>query len=360
MSSATCGMKPIVSMSNCNHSAWLHLSGSPESVIHNEDQLHRILSELVNPSRQQPSLILFVGPQDKEYALRDMFPLNNFTKHTRRHSGTVNLRVDTTTLRSDHPILFADSNPQRPSSVPPPDSHCHEITSHLLTGKAATSATAYNLLHARLLCLFADVVCLFGNGSWNEEDIIERLQSWAATGVPSQTPNMIKPRVIIVLRGDDASPTFNLLQLEDLQFNLRHRALRECFSSITVLRLADEQVSSVSRYRPLKELILRHVDEMRYLRRSFRCLFSANHLNSLFHAALYHLAATTDEPFDALVMSRVRNPVGLRLHNHLSNFLQLCTTSNVPQVTALSIMASSILLDAYPPRMHGSSSCFHW
>lgn len=344
-------------MSNCHHPAWLQLSGWSEATIHDEDQLHRILQGLDLPTVQRPSLVLFVGPRDKEHALRDIFPFNNFKRNARRHSGTVNIRVDTTTLRSDHPLLFSDSNPFQPSSSPRKTLHCHEVTSHLLGWKATSSDNLFDIIHARLLCLFADVVCFLCNEFWNEDSVLERLQSWAAAGTPSEAPALIRPRVIIVVKGDNASPTYNILQFEDLRFSLRQQALlKDRFSSITIVRLADERVSSISRYRRLKDFILQHVDEMRYLRQSFRCLYSASHLDGLFYAAIRHLAITKSEPFDALLASRAKSHVCVTLHDHLSTFLRLCASHRIPQVNALSVISSSILMDAYPPRMHSNIS----
>lgn len=343
-------------MSDCHHPAWLQLSGSPEAFIHDEDQLQRILHGLADPAGQKPSLILFVGPREKEHALRDIFPFNNFSRNTKRHSGTVNIRIDTTTSRSGYPVLFADSDPFCPSSDTLSPSHCHEISSHLTAWKATSHENLYDIVHARLLALFADVICFLCKDSWGEDKVVERLHSWVAANDPSEVPTLIRPRVIIVVKGDDASPTYNILQLEDLRFSLRHEVLRGRFSSITILRLADERVSSLSRHRRLKELIFQNLDEMRYLRRSLRYLFSASHFGSLFQAAIRHLIITKTEPFDALIASRAQNHIGRRLHVHVLTFFQACSRYGIPQATALSIIASSVLMDAYPPRMHRLSS----
>lgn len=342
-------------MSDCHHPAWLQLSGAPQAIIHDEDQLQRIVHGLADPARQTPSFVLFVGPREKEHTLRDVFPFNNFKRNTKRYSGTINIRIDTTTLESDHPILFADSDPFRPCSEALNTSHCHETASYLTAWKASSNENLYDIVHARLICIFADVVCFLCTDTWGEDKVVERLRSWVAAGPPSDLPPSVRPRIIIVVKGDNASPTYNFLQIEDLRLNLQQEGLRDCFSSVTILRLADERISSLSRHRRLKELISRNLDEIRYLRRSLRCLFSASHLAALFIAAIRHLSITKTEPFDALSASRAQNHVSQQLYDHILTFFRTCTRFCVPHPTALSLVASSVLLDAYPPRMHRMS-----
>ncbi|KAL9042037.1 MAG: hypothetical protein Q9214_003905 [Letrouitia sp. 1 TL-2023] len=340
-------------MSNCAHLAWLQLSGSPEATIYDEDRLSRILSELGDPCNQTPSLLLFVGQQGKDTALRDIFPSNNLKRSDKRLKGVVNLRVDTTTVHANHPILFADSDPFIvASSSLSSASYCHQIRSYLVGWKATSPANLFDVVHARLLCLFADVICVFCDAAWNEGDVVERLQAWAAAGSASTCSVSIRPRVIIVVEGDQASPTYNLLQIESLHFGLTQQDLSHFFSSITILRLADAQVSSLSRHRRLKEVILRHVDEMRCLRQSSRCLYTAAHLRSFFQMAVQHTAASFLQPFDPILKSRPEADVLPNLDEHLSTFLRLGGLHNVPQVGLVSVIASSILMDAYPPRMH--------
>lgn len=339
-------------MSDCHHPAWLQLSGSPQAIIQDEHQLQRIVQGLTNPASQTPSLVLFVGPREKEHILRNLFPFNNFKRNTKRYSGTINIRIDTTTLNSDHPVLFADSDPFRPCFESLNTTQCHETSSYLTSWKASSNENLYDIVHARLICLFADVVCFLCTDAWGEDSVVERLYSWVAAGPPSDVPPLLRPRIIIVVKGDDVSPTYNVLQLEDLRFHLRHEELRNHFSSVTVLRLAGERVSSLSRHRRLRELISRNLDETRYLRRSLRCLFSASHLATLFVASLRHLSITKTESFDALIASRAQNHVSQQLYDHLLTFFRTCTRYCTPRPTALSLVASSILLDAYPPRMH--------
>lgn len=171
-------------MSDCHHLTWLQPSGSPEASIHDEDQLQRIVHGPSDPTKQKSSLVLFIGPREKEYSLRDLFPLNNLTRFAKRHSGTVNIRIDTTTLQSDFPVLFADSDPFYPSSNALTPSPYHETSSHLLAWKVTSHKNLYAMVHAQLLCYFADVVCFFCN------DRGQRYRTASVLGLSSKVPKL--------------------------------------------------------------------------------------------------------------------------------------------------------------------------
>ena len=64
---------------------------------------------MTNPAVQRPSLILLIGRKQKDAALREIFPHNNIRRG--RHDGSVNLRLDSSTISADLPLLFADADP---------------------------------------------------------------------------------------------------------------------------------------------------------------------------------------------------------------------------------------------------------
>jgi len=155
-----------------------------------------------------------------------------------------------------------------------------------------------------------------------------------------------------VVKDDDASSTYNILKAQDWRFSLHQQDLMDFFSSITLLRLADVQISPLARHRRLKEVLLRHADEMRQLRQSARCLYSAVHLRRFFGEAIRHIAEHPQLPFNFLHVSRRQNLVTADYCEHLTTFMKISKEVVSPQDT-LSIIASSMLMDAYPPGMHG-------
>ena len=342
-------------MSSCKHTSWLDCSQTTEVVLRDTGRLSRLSLELTNPARQRPSIILFVGRKTKELALRDLFLWNNIKRS--RREGLVTLRVDTLSLHSDFPIFFAESDPFS-APLHSKASACHEASSWPLQWSLSPGHSLYDVAHARLFTLFTDVVCIFADDFHDFEDVVSRIRAWAALGQASGQFQMARPKAIIVKQGagPGPSPTYDLLDSEYLQYNLSQSDIVAFFSSVIVLHLADEQISSLACHRPLKELIQRQIDEIRHIKQSIVCLFSALHLSWYFGQAVKHTARTGVEPFDYMASSRLANPISTDFSGHLGNFLKLSTQCNLPENTWTSYIASVILFDAYPQGMHHKST----
>ncbi len=337
-------------MELCKHLAWVKLDGEHEISIHDEGRLLQILGDLANPKEQRPSLIFFVGRKAKNVALREFFPYNNIKKG--RQDGLANIRIDTTSLNSEYPILFADSDVACKIPVKIQDTACHERSTYRLQWLPPPELNYSDVVHARLLFLFTDVICIFADDFASLDDVVKRLKLWTAAGRASNSPRTVRPKVVIVIREDEASVTFNILQAQDLRFNLHQQDLIDYFSSIVVLYLADEQISPLARHRRLKEVILRHVDEVRQLRQDTQSLYSANHLARFFCEATKHLSRSRVSPFNFIDVSRIDNVVQQDYCAHVLRFLRLGAQHSLSDRDLISYMASSMVMDAFPPAMH--------
>ena len=297
-------------------------------------------------------MLFFVGRKAKDTALHELFPWNNVKKSPR--DGVASLRVDNLSLQASFPLFFAESDPQR-GCVTDEDTSvsCHETSAFPCHWQLTANQNLFDVIHARIFCLFADVLCLFVDDFHDLEDVVARLGAWAALGRASAQLPMARPRVVLVKKGAEPGPsqTYDLLESEYLRNHPSRPDLAAAFSSITVLDLADEQISPLSRYRPLKELIHRHADEARHLKQSLGCLYSALHLSCFFEAVVTHTARTITEPFDFIRASRQKNPLDPDFTDHLRGFFNLKSLLSLREKAALA--ASAILLDAYPPAMHG-------
>ena len=341
-------------MTDCDHIAWLRVTGAEGITLYDEGRMRRLMTELTHPRKQKPTIILFLGHRAKNIALRELFPYNNIRRG--QGDGIASLRIDTATLHSDFPIFFADSNPSVSllrNAVTP---ICHEVKTYSLYAKDRLAVSLFDFFHARFLCLFSDVICIFAEDFESLDSVVNHLRAWAAAGSANKLFHQIRPRVVVVVKGDDASPTYSLLQAQDLRFNLHQQDLISFFSSITVLRLADGQISPLARHRRLKEVLLRHADEMRQLRQTAGCLYSAAHLTCFSEEAIRHIAEEAHLPFDFLLISRRQNMVSQDYCEHLENFFRI-SNDMVSHEETLSIVASSVLMDAYPPGMHGKVPC---
>jgi len=100
------------------------------------------------------------------------------------------------------------------------------------------------------------------------------------------------------------------------------------------------------------------MDEMRNLRLRSRCLYSAVHLNKFFQMAVSQTAASVLRPFNFVTASRLGNEVGPDHADHLTSFFRLGVDHGLSNDIMGRFIASTILLDAYPPRMHREH--LHW
>ena len=344
---------PVV-MNACDHHTWLQILDAKEPAFCDTGRLARLLPELQDPARQEPTLIFFIGRKAKDEALRALFPWNNVRKGGR--DGVASLRVDTTTIQSRHPVLFAESDPSSSAT-----SHsetllsCHKSKTFPIQWDTRVFSSLFDLLHGRLFCMFADVLCIFADDFESFESVVARLKAWTAFGKPSDQMKNVRPSVIIVKKGKGSSPsaTYDLLERLDVELSLLQQEFVEFFSAIIVLHLADEQISSISRHRRLKELIRRQVATQRQLRQSHGCSYSAIHLSHFFTEAVSHTARTKDENYSFLLAARQEI---VQTTAFLTEFTQFCVRHQVSNDAAAAYVASTLLMDAYPIGMHGQYS----
>ncbi len=151
----------LINMGSDRNLAWLQVVGVNEIRLLDPGHMSRLVRDLVDPINQRPSCILFIGRSTNQ-ALRELFPNNNLKKGF--YNGVVNLRVDNSSTYSDHPIFFAESNLCQPISLGDEDPQTYGNESFPIQwAQDMTLQRLYNVLHARLLCLFNDVICIFAD-----------------------------------------------------------------------------------------------------------------------------------------------------------------------------------------------------
>lgn len=183
---------------------------------------------------------------------------------------------------------------------------------------------------------------------------MDRLKAWVVAGGGSSSLEQARPSVVIVKRGGEAnaSSIYDLLKMQDVQSSLNQKVLKDSYSSIKVLHLVDEQISSLARFRRLKELLWRQIDEMRNVRLRCRRLYLVVHLSKFFQITVSQTAVSVLRPFNFVAASRLGNEVDLDHANHLTSFFRLGIDHGLSDNIMTNFIASTILLDAYPPKMH--------
>ncbi len=118
------------------------------------------------------------------------------------------------------------------------------------------------------------------------------------------------------------------------------------------MRLVKTQISSLARFRRLKEVILKEVDKARAMRLEKRVLFLAKHIQCFLHRVVQHTTLFVIESFDFIVKSKLGNELRQDYETHVCVFLNLARRYFLLMATMNKFLASSIIMDAYSPRMH--------
>ncbi len=340
-------------MNSCDHISWLQISGREETSIHHGDRFAKVITQLTTAQSQYPSLICFLGRKQKMTAMRELFPYNNFKRSHR--GGFVNLRLDSATTESDFPLLLLDSDPLSPIPHLLHSPTCHQEDVLPTNWPRKREHSTIDTLYGRLVFLFCDVICLFAEDFDGLPQVARLIQSWLRVRSASSLPGKVRPRVIIVAKEETDSVTHSFLDLEDLRLSLQQEDIvrrNEVFASITLMRLAGDQISPLARFRRLKEVILLEADRAREMRLEERVLFSAKHIQCFLRQAIQHTASSITEPFDFIAHSRLGNELRHDYETHVCVFLNLARRYFLSMTTVNRFLASSIVMDAYPPRMH--------
>ena len=93
-------------------------------------------------------------------------------------------------------------------------------------------------------------------------------------------------------------------------------------------------------------------NHVRLVRKESRILFSAQHLGAFLSQACAHFAESPRESFNFIQASRIDNLPALDLKEHLTRFLLKINSLLDLRSFAVPLIASSLLLDNYPPDMH--------
>lgn len=335
----------------CEHNAWLHLTGKVGETIRYGQRYSRIIQEMTNPSAQFPSLTFFMGRKRKEAALRVIFPHNN-TPKKQQVTDTVKLRIDNATLNAEHPLLFADCDLNQIKLQSDDCYHlCHPDQRLPFTSAASAAHPPFDILLTRLFFLFTDVICIFAEDLGGLENVQKSLMRWATVGSASTLPANVRPRVLIVTHNDEPGVANALFEEEDFCYNVPQGSgigMGQTFASIRTLKLPGRYLSPLAQYQRLREEILRETDISREDRIATFSLFSAVHQNAFFEKALLHTLRTIREPFNFVQAAHHRDLAAADIR-HLTNFLELCIQKRLSYDAVTSVLATSILMDAFPP-----------
>ncbi|KAH7108826.1 phospholipase, partial [Dendryphion nanum] len=203
---------------------------------------------------------------------------------------------------------------------------------------------------------FTDVFCYFCDDLGGLKQVACHLAAWLEHGDLSTLPTSTHPRVVVVTEKIPLGAESENEARKTLLWLLREETtkdLSEQFSAIDVIALFPSGTISVeARHRLLKERLMSSSDQVRQHREDKRSLFSTTHFVAFLKSTYDHFSNCVDKPFDFIQASREYNPVALDLEEHLFNFIKKIKAPDELTEFAVPIIASSLLLDNYPPNAH--------
>ncbi|KAL0933537.1 uncharacterized protein CTRU02_212500 [Colletotrichum truncatum] len=348
-------------MTRCKHTGWLRLATKDQAyVIESSDRAKRLLDSLPRPDCQYPSTLVLIGNATKRIVMQRL-GVDITRPNTTRGHGEIHLSLAPVGAAGGRPTLIADADipPHKRLGRPRKSPLCHElvtrsISTSLSVAIPSTAVEAGDRVYNRMLFPFADVVCLFADDIGGVEIVAQRLASWLDLESPSTSS--VRPWLVVVTNGGEENSARSQLLHAVRKRTDAH--VSERFHGLRVISLADTSPKSLRRHlHSLRWDILSN--ELSYMTETKRvervlayCLFSATHLAGLIRHAAEHLGDADAPPLDFLAISRLDNPIAEDLQAHLARFLTHCDSVEALKRFAVPVIASSFLLDHYPPDMH--------
>ncbi|KAH8587835.1 hypothetical protein B0O99DRAFT_583936 [Bisporella sp. PMI_857] len=321
------------------------------------------LGDILSQTHGEPSLILFAGKASKSKALRYLAtPLRS--KQNGRRCGEIHLRLDAgaQSTKSNRPLLFADGPiPNIENNVRDTDP-CLDLepVSQNLPWVGDDLNVALLNIYANLLSPFTDIVCLFLSDFGGLASIADFIALWVNTFSNQSLPPVCYPRLLIIVEDTTTTKSDKCWESRwktNLSRVLRKKTptpLNQAFSHVGIHRLfANDQIHEEFHYLPLKDRLLNESDAIRATRIEQRMHFVGKHFNAFFNYAYNHFIQNTGEHFNFIKASRLSNPVSPDLKRHFLNFVKNFQAAKDINEFVLPVVASCIILDSFPPGMHG-------
>jgi hypothetical protein len=335
--------------------AWLDLvHDSTGWALVDTGRMDRIVQDMSHPATQYPSLVYFLGNGNRVPALRSLFPQNNITR--RGPAGLARLHLSTTTASTEHPIWFAESG-------------FHDSTANHVDGRLASAdhhrhyplptmagGSVMDLKHhiwRRALFPWTSVLCLFVDGSAELQaahDLLDRSPTEIHAGRHPAPASSTAMRVIMVLT--DPRAEYRTDPWEGLPSAFPDPDAPD--PAISILDLRDRHdLSPRAAFEPLRRTLLDQIQISRDQRMQQGLLFSARHLNYLWNRTLGGGQLITPQArIDCLQIAREQLAVDPSLGHRLAEFLAHASQTGCSPHDIHMVIASALLMDAYPPGMH--------
>ncbi|KIW35778.1 uncharacterized protein PV06_11882 [Exophiala oligosperma] len=351
-------------MKLCNHHPWLGIceQGYETSLIET-GRLEMLSSRFEQPDDASPSLIVFVGQHSKSVALEKLFDIHRTRLFKGKpYTGDVDLHVVPESPNSRRPVFIATGAVGSKRIRRTPNRHrCQDGSRWPLRTVPGGSEPHHmqrteQAIYSRLLLPFTDVFCFFASDLGGFRGVASQLAGWLRdVTVPISTP-FIRPSVVIVT---DKIPLTQMAETEAqkaLLFLLNEETSQDpslLFSCIEVVAVPHiQKFRSPGSLERLKHRLLLRIRKAEQFRRETRTLYSLTHFAAFFKSACEHFSTSGSEPFDFIKASRSHNPLAEDHALHLASLLRTCNTAQDLTDFVVPVIASSLMMDSYPPDCH--------
>lgn len=369
-------------------STWIDIrAGLDDLVLQEHHQPYEIFSSMTDPDAQTPQMILMIGAEYKTVAIQK---LRYGIARTTDYGGDIRLSVDPETIGWQSPVLFADCelHTQKLFKRVVAGRVSGNIASRSLTwrrrmpqGLSVEPGDVSSLVYTQLMLPFSTLICLFADDFQGLEGVATLLAAWLVNLVncPSDLPRNTHPRIVILRRVSDRA---NIDEL-DLMRHFLSMLIREAesrvgpvverrqgvidpsmlfsyFGDIRILTLPEPH-STLQEWEYLRRIVLAESECVFNKRLEAKFAFSAIHFKQLFSFACDHFCADVLAPFNFIRATRRANPVPGNMALHLSEFIHQVNSDRLNTFAirlhtfAVPAIASALILDAFPPEMHGEA-----
>ncbi|KAL4888218.1 patatin-like phospholipase [Aspergillus ambiguus] len=332
---------------------WLDvgLGGHTHFTLLDYGRMERLITELADPINQSPSLCVFIGNKRKDRCLPKLYPSNNIKRHTSK--AAIRLRYDMESMETRRPILVVDGDlsckpiPSLPERVKVDDER-------LIAWSAPDADSVLRTVWARLVFLFADVICIFVDDFDDTTVVTGFFLECLRHGSASSMPRAVRPRVIIILATAQENGVDTVQKAQGLHGELIHSpcgSVSDVFSAIQLIHLEDSPTPDRASYDRVRALIAGQLNDMYVVRGDHHALVNGTHLGAFFRSAFHEVVKNIDRPFDFIRCTRESSTVSRSLKANLTYYLRAGMQAGLGCPDLAPSIASALLMDHYVPGM---------
>ncbi|KAI6080481.1 hypothetical protein F4821DRAFT_251478 [Hypoxylon rubiginosum] len=304
-----------------------------------------------------PSLLLFIGRSAKEEALQALAK----SRSQRSRPGEIHIQWNGVLNRAyeEKTFLFADGPPDLEDLEDLQDRRDQggeSVAAGEVIGWAADDETAaLPAVYARVLSPFADMVCVFLSDFHGLAGLVRFLSAWLRH--VDESSSLPLPQLLIVIDEPDTNPEWAPCWIENFLQLLRQETttpLEQGFSGVSLhIVPRAKKLTEAAQTTSFRDVLLATADRSRRARIEHGRQYTMRQLTCSFADA--YRAFVSKETFDPIVSTRVAKPVPADAARYMTAFLRDFVHDKAWESFALPVLASSVILDEFPPEMHRKS-----